>query len=117
MSRWENTKTMENRKKLIRERFREDVFSRDNYRCRVCGNTFMLDAHHIINRNEMPYGGYVKENGISLCEDCHIRAEEEYFRDRTKLLVLSKYDISNLFNIIESSYEIALEACERLKDE
>lgn len=27
-----------------------------------------LDAHHITDRNEMPNGGYVPENGISLCK-------------------------------------------------
>ncbi|MGC4044986.1 MAG: HNH endonuclease [Armatimonas sp.] len=35
-----------------------------------------LDAHHITNRNDMPGGGYVAENGISLCETCHRLAEQ-----------------------------------------
>jgi len=35
-----------------------------------------LDAHHITDRNDMPNGGYVKENSISLCDDdCHLLAE------------------------------------------
>ena len=35
-----------------------------------------LDAHHITNRADMPHGGYVKENGISLCDrGCHLLAE------------------------------------------
>jgi HNH endonuclease len=34
-----------------------------------------MDAHHITNRNEMPNGGYVLENGITLCPQCHIIAE------------------------------------------
>ncbi len=35
-----------------------------------------LDAHHITDRNAMPNGGYVKENGIALCDDgCHRLAE------------------------------------------
>ena len=35
-----------------------------------------LDAHHITDRNELPNGGCVAENGISLCETgCHLLAE------------------------------------------
>ena len=68
-------------KKLIRQRFREAVFSRDDHRCRTCGwavftDEVDLDAHHITDRNDMPNGGYVKENGISLCPACHEKAEE-----------------------------------------
>jgi 5-methylcytosine-specific restriction endonuclease McrA len=62
-------KTMSQRKKQIRELFRNSVFRRDGCQCRVCGNGdgYVLDAHHIIDRNELPNGGYVVENGISLC--------------------------------------------------
>jgi hypothetical protein len=34
-----------------------------------------LDAHHITDRNKMPEGGYVADNGISLCASCHCLAE------------------------------------------
>lgn len=69
------------RKKQIRQKFRDEVFKRDNYTCQVpgCGkkgSVETLDAHHIVDRTEMPNGGYVKENGITLCKDgCHERAE------------------------------------------
>jgi len=67
---------MTNKKKEIREKFRTDVFSRDKFRCRVCNaKDIVLDAHHITDRNLMPHGGYVKENGISLCSECHEKAE------------------------------------------
>lgn len=63
----------------IRRRFREAVFTRDGYRCRVCGcNDAPLDAHHITPRENLPAGGYVAENGIALCDranGCHRRAE------------------------------------------
>lgn len=60
---------MSNKKKQIRQQFRDAVFKRDGYKCRVCGNSGQLDAHHIIDRTEMPSGGYVKENGICLCPE------------------------------------------------
>lgn len=69
------------RKKQIRQEFRNEVFKRDNYICQApgCGKKGTeetLDAHHITDRTEMPNGGYVKENGITLCkEGCHEKAE------------------------------------------
>ena len=48
---------------------------RDAWRCVVCGATEKLDAHHVTPREEMPAGGYVAENGASLCEPCHVKAE------------------------------------------
>ena len=75
-------------KKEIRKNFKDSVFKRDNWTCKVCGegpyeNIDFFDAHHITDRSEMPNGGYVKENGITVCknqkistygfqESCHI---------------------------------------------
>jgi hypothetical protein len=44
--------------------------------CGIAGTQDTLDAHHITDRKLMPNGGYVVSNGISLCADCHIKAEE-----------------------------------------
>ncbi len=67
---------MLSRKKQIRENFRNAVFKRDGNKCRGCGKTDTpLDAHHITDRRDMPNGGYVAENGITLCGTCHTLAE------------------------------------------
>src|SRR4051812_36853788 len=73
---------MSQRKKQVRQKFRDAVFARDAFTCRGCGFASSperaeaeLDAHHVTDRNEMPHGGYVPENGISLCEACHAKAE------------------------------------------
>ena len=67
-------------KKEIRNRFRKEVFTRDKNTCKGCNKKFDesdLDAHHITDRNEIPNGGYCKENGITLCKEvCHIKAEK-----------------------------------------
>ena len=72
--------TVAKQKKNVRRQFRDAVFSRDRYCCRACGaygsTESELDAHHITDRNEMPDGGYVIENGISLCSNCHGKAEQ-----------------------------------------
>lgn len=102
-----------NRKKLIRKQFRDSVFKRDGYRCKCCnepGTEETLDAHHIIDRNEMPNGGYVKENGISLCGKCHILAEYTH----QGFTPPEGYDIPSLYALIDSSEEKARKASERL---
>ncbi len=101
-------------KKKVREEFRNAVFKRDGYKCRVCSNKpasneIGLDAHHIIDRNLLPNGGYVKENGISLCAECHIKAEI-YHSTGT---ALDGFSPDDLYQLISSSYEIAYKASER----
>lgn len=102
-------------KKQIRAAFRKVVFERDNYKCKCCkengydgqdrrmdtkaGKLLMpLDAHHITNRNKFPNGGYVKENGVSLCPSCHKKAEIK--------LIPPSY----LYKLIGSTLEKAIEA-------
>ncbi len=72
-------------KKKVRANFRAAVFTRAKYRCQGPGCRVLasagsaealLDAHHITPRELMPNGGYVAENGISLCKSgCHEKAE------------------------------------------
>ncbi len=72
---------MSEKKKQIRKQFRETVFERDDHRCVTCGYNKVedLSAHHITDRNEMPDGGYVPENGITLCDTlCHTFAERAW---------------------------------------
>ena len=106
-------------KKKIRENFRDSVFKRDKFRCVMCGLQAtpqnvndILDCHHITNRNKMPNGGYVKENGISLCKDkCHLLAEEV----EQGLATHSGFEIHNLYSIVESSYDKAIYESNKLK--
>lgn len=62
-------------KLLSRDDFRESVFARDGHQCVMCGASGKLDAHHIIERRLWLDGGYYLENGVSLCEPCHLKAE------------------------------------------
>lgn len=105
------------KKQLIRLRFRDSVFQRDNYTCLGCGikmKEFELDAHHITDRNEMPNGGYVKENGATLCkESCHLKAELYHTSGGTEHVEGLHPD--DLYAKIGSSKEKAVEASRRLK--
>jgi len=63
-------------KLLTRDEFREGVFARDNHTCRNCEVKPAQDAHHIMERRLFESGGYFIDNGISLCGECHIKAEQ-----------------------------------------
>lgn len=105
-------------KKIIRKNFRDACYQRDKYRCVTCGYQSSidkaeqeLDAHHVTDRNLLPNGGYVKENGISLCAVCHQKAEQ-YHSTGTSVLVFS---IEDLYKFIGSNIEKATEASKKLK--
>lgn len=103
---------MSQRKKEARRQFRETVFSRDGHKCRVCGAEGVeLDAHHITPREILPNGGYVMENGVSLCATCHVSAEAWLQEPGS---VPGRFSPSRLYNIIGSSENVARQASERL---
>ena len=58
----------------------------------------------------MPNGGYVKENGISVCDDCHFNAEQFWITGEA----VEGFHPTDLYNLIGSSHEIAVKASERL---
>lgn len=60
---------------LSRDKFREGVFERDSHKCVICKSP-AVDAHHIIERRLFPDGGYYLDNGASVYELCHIKAEQ-----------------------------------------
>lgn len=70
-----------------------------------------LDAHHITDRNLMPNGGYVIENGISLCPAHHELAEIFHSTGAAH----PGFSPEDLYKLIGSSYDQAVKACERLK--
>lgn len=116
------------KKKDIRKNFRDSTFDRDGYCCKLCGNGPVLespesvfDAHHITDRKEMPNGGYVKENGITLCKynedgveegSCHMKAEQFHISEGTEWEPGMHPD--DLYKMIGSSYEKAVKASEKL---
>lgn len=61
-------------KLLTRNEFKEAVFKRDGYCCVVCKKP-AKDAHHVIERRLWDDGGYYLDNGVSLCEEHHLKAE------------------------------------------
>ncbi len=67
---------------LTRDEFRESVFARDGHKCVFCGKSAeqtpegKLDAHHLIERRLWSDGGYYVDNGVTVCEEHHLRCEQ-----------------------------------------
>ncbi len=74
---------MSREKDEIRADFRKLVFARDSGRCIVplC-NAPAVDAHHLIERAlwnaKEEFGGYIVDNGVSVCEAHHRHAEKDF---------------------------------------
>lgn len=104
---------MKIKKKQIREAFNSKVFKRDNHKCVMCGKKGQLDAHHITDRHLMPNGGYVPENGITLCagedqNNCHWKAEQFHCTGTA----YAGYSPEDLYARIGSNLENAIKASE-----
>ncbi|WP_394366535.1 HNH endonuclease [Draconibacterium halophilum] len=52
------------------------VKRRDRSVCKVCGSNEDLDAHHIMRVSCYPHWKYCIDNGITLCKQCHMKADE-----------------------------------------
>lgn len=53
--------------------FREEILSRDGYKCRICQEQSVnkLHLHHIKYRSEAPHLVEQASNVITLCRECH----------------------------------------------
>ena len=64
--------------------WRKAVFDRDKYTCQCCGDKssqgypVTLASHHIKNWNDNPDCRYDIDNGITLCERCHLDFHSAY---------------------------------------
>ena len=68
--------------------WRNDVFKRDNYTCKKCGDNkgHNLNAHHIINHCKDKSLRYDVNNGITLCDKCHIAFHKQYgYKDNNEI--------------------------------
>lgn len=95
-------------KKQIRENFRTVVFARDHGKCVFCENSDNLDAHHISDRNSSFFsnGGYVLENGITVCSEHHIICEKFHISNGEEWHY--EFHPDDLYKKINSSKELAI---------
>ena len=84
--------------KKWRKEFNYNCRERDNHKCVFCDETENLDVHHITNRRNMPNGGYVITNGITVCSFHHLLCENQ---------TNEEYHPNKLYKKINSTYELA----------
>ena len=52
-------------------KLREQVLSRDGWRCQACGSTSNLQVHHLVPRSKL--GHDLPDNLMTVCCKCHIK--------------------------------------------
>lgn len=69
------------------KQWRKQVYQKDNYKCQKCGNKIKLNAHHIFSWKYYPNLRYEVSNGMTLCEDCHIKIHQKYGYDTQERMI------------------------------
>ena len=72
------------------EKVRNQVLERDNYKCVVCGKP-ATQVHHIHLRSKRKDLLYVKNNLVSLCNDCHCHQSTEGLREVNERIAKAMY--------------------------
>lgn len=52
-------------------KWRNEILKRDGHKCKICGATERLEAHHIIPLSESLLTALMLMNGVTLCRECH----------------------------------------------
>ncbi len=82
----------------IYKQWRKAVYSRDNFRCQVCGRKGYLNAHHLKSFWKYKNIRHSVDNGLTLCYWCHSKFHKKYgksdFPDIKKLIHEGKLDLN-----------------------
>lgn len=93
---WQGGKTsihMAIRQSLEYKQWRTSVFTRDGFKCVVCGCGGQLVADHIKPFHLFPDGRIDVDNGRTLCKKCDKEYGYNYFRDKAKVVnMIGKID-------------------------
>lgn len=84
-------------------KWRINVYERDNYTCQRCFNYGgKLNAHHILFWKDFPIFRFDIDNGITLCKDCHKYIHKIKSKSYLKRQLNEKININNSFNYISN---------------
>ena len=72
------------------KQWRADVFTRDNFTCKGCGQIgHELQAHHIKSWKHYPELRYEVSNGMTLCKQCHLSVRTRLIRRKPEMATSS----------------------------
>lgn len=80
--------------------WRENVLKRDNYTCQCCGNKSNLNAHHLNNFLDFPEERLLVENGITICDKCHLSKYDNSFHNIFGTRHTTKEDFESYMKIV-----------------
>lgn len=74
---------------IVKSDIYNQVIERDNYKCRLCGNTQNLQLHHIVYRSENKKLINEPNNCIMLCILCHklVHSNKHYWQPKLKEMI------------------------------
>jgi hypothetical protein len=75
---------LKRRKLWINDQWRNSVFTRDGFKCRLTGKSGKLNAHHLNSFYSYPLERYSLSNGITLLESVHKKFHKQYGRITTR---------------------------------
>jgi hypothetical protein len=73
--------------------WRNTILHRDNYKCRITGETSNLDVHHIESKSTSPSLQYEINNGITFARKLHIEFHSRYGKKNNTLEQLKEFFI------------------------
>ena len=74
--------------------WRSSIFKRDYYKCKLCNENGILNAHHIVGVSTDLSLIFDINNGITLCKRCHYNFHSEYgMKDFPSILEIYKIEI------------------------
>lgn len=56
--------------------WRNEVYKKDGWTCRICGSKKKIVAHHLKLFSEFPELRFSVDNGIVLCRSCHLKVHK-----------------------------------------
>lgn len=72
--------------------WRQNVYKRDRFTCKNCGNnTCVLHAHHIKNYKDNTELRYDIDNGVTLCSKCHIEFHKLFGKEDNNIEQLTVF--------------------------
>lgn len=94
---------------------RLEVFERDDWTCQYCGEKeTTLAVHHLIYRQGIEPWEYVKDDLLTVCEDCHDNEREcrnEYENVLLHVLKIEAWSADDIHNLLTEVLKLGKKPC------